>query len=160
MVVVGGSGISQVIQAIEKISTVAWGNLITVDGQVTLGFVAGNDTVVIVCLVAVMVVTVKKVKEVAVNVVGVGPPVVFGGAPPAQVILTQPILKTPTVEAGNEITVDEQVTLGFVVGNDTVIAVGSVAVMVVTVEKVTETAVEPSAVGVDGVVVGGRPPPL
>ena len=31
----------------EKISTVAKGNGITVDGQVTLGFVVGNDTVVV-----------------------------------------------------------------------------------------------------------------
>src|SRR5256885_2060296 len=54
----------------------------------------------------------------------------------------QPIVKIPTVVAGIIITVDGQVTLLSVIGNDTVIAVGSVAVMVVTVRKVKEDTVE------------------
>src|SRR5205814_170062 len=112
VVVVGSGPLAKIlVQPIVRIAVVGRGNVITVDEQVTLGFVVGNDTLTVVGSFAVMVVTVEKVGEDVIKPGGMSVGgVVIDGSPPAQVILIQSKVKIPTVGTGNEITVDEQVT--------------------------------------------------
>src|SRR5437667_9930536 len=69
-VVVGPASQIILVQVIVKIPTVGVGIIITVDGQVTLESVIGIATVIVVESVAVMVLTVGKMKEDAVALPG------------------------------------------------------------------------------------------